>query len=165
MHLPVLGQAIHSPSASDPLRQAPSPSQHSLITPARTSTERLGASPNFIRAKPLPRNSRRQVSCRAPPAQLLEARLFFDVPWCADIILSQIQTAQRNRTGKGRVQFNRLLRFLREFYTSPGQDHDVEDLGFRGLRNRRRIWMNCERIVREMDNRSLTVGRQSPPEE
>ncbi len=107
------------------------------------------------------------VRCLAEhlPPSFWKSRLFFDVPWCADIILSQIQTAQRNKTGKGRVQFNRLLRFLREFYTSPGQDHDGEDLELRGLRNRRRIWMNCERIVREMDDRSLTTGRQSPPRE
>ncbi|KAL4763089.1 uncharacterized protein BDW70DRAFT_132917 [Aspergillus foveolatus] len=38
-------------------------------------------------------------------------RLFFDVPWCADIILSQIQTAQCNGTEKDRVQFDRPLRF------------------------------------------------------
>ncbi|KAL4734789.1 hypothetical protein BDV11DRAFT_197444 [Aspergillus similis] len=85
------------------------------------------------------------------PSSFWKSRLFFDVPWCADIILSQMQTAQRNGTEKDRVQFDRLLRFLREFYASPGQEPDCENLDFKGLRNRRRIWMNCERIVREME--------------
>lgn len=84
------------------------------------------------------------------PPSFWKSRLFFDMPWCADVILPQIQTAQGNRAEKGSVQFNQLLRFLREFYTSPGQETDGENLEFKGLRNRRRIWMNCERIVREM---------------
>jgi hypothetical protein len=72
------------------------------------------------------------------------------VPWCEDITLSQIQAAQRNGTEKDRVQFDRFLRFPREFYASPGQESDYENLEFKGLRNGRRIWMNCERIVREI---------------
>ncbi|KAL4775820.1 hypothetical protein BDW60DRAFT_204374 [Aspergillus nidulans var. acristatus] len=85
------------------------------------------------------------------PSSFWKSRLFFDVPWRADIILSQIQTAQHNKIKKYRVQFDRLLRFLREFYASPGQEPDGENLEFKRLRNRRRIWMNCEQIVREME--------------
>ncbi|KAL3473283.1 hypothetical protein BJX99DRAFT_249041 [Aspergillus californicus] len=77
------------------------------------------------------------------PSSFWKSRLFFDMPWCADIILSQIP--QGNGIEKSGVQFNRLFRFLREFYTSPGQEADNENLEFKGLRNRRRIWTNFSR--------------------
>ncbi|KAL4791703.1 hypothetical protein BDV19DRAFT_392913 [Aspergillus venezuelensis] len=87
------------------------------------------------------------------PSSFWKSRLFFDVPWCADILLSHIQIAQHNNMEKEkyRLQFNRLLRFLKEFYKAPGQEPDDENLEFKGLRNRRRIWLLCERIVREME--------------
>ncbi|KAL5337436.1 hypothetical protein BJX70DRAFT_389325 [Aspergillus crustosus] len=81
------------------------------------------------------------------PSSYWKSRLFFHMPWCADIILSRIESAPCNRSGKGRVHFDRLLRFLREFYTSPGQEPDNENPEFKGLRNQHRIWMNCERII------------------
>lgn len=43
------------------------------------------------------------------------------------------------------------MRFLRDFYASAGQEPDGENLEFKALRNRRWIWMNCERIVREIE--------------
>ncbi|KAL4804925.1 hypothetical protein BDV18DRAFT_161324 [Aspergillus unguis] len=88
-----------------------------------------------------------------PPSSFWKSRLFFDMPWCADIILSHIQVAQSNGTEKekNKVPFDRLLRFLHEFYKSPGQEPDGDNLEFKGLRNRRRIWLNCERIIREME--------------
>ncbi|KAL4942054.1 hypothetical protein BDV06DRAFT_212165 [Aspergillus oleicola] len=49
------------------------------------------------------------------PCSFWESRLFFEVPWCADIILSQIQTAQHNGIGK------------------------IASSCFKGLKNRRRI--------------------------
>ncbi|KAL4943094.1 hypothetical protein BDV06DRAFT_234964 [Aspergillus oleicola] len=87
------------------------------------------------------------------PFSFWKSRLFFDVPWCADIILSHMQPAQCNGTEKDKhkVQFDRLLRFLKEFYKAPGQEPDAENLEYKGLKNRRRIWLICERIVREME--------------
>lgn len=88
------------------------------------------------------------------PSSFWKSRLSFDVPWCADIILSQIPTAQGGGTANVRVQFDRLLRFLEQFYASPGWESEGENLEFKGLRNRRRIWMNCERILKEMEAQS-----------
>ncbi|KAL4778890.1 hypothetical protein BJX76DRAFT_342256 [Aspergillus varians] len=85
------------------------------------------------------------------PSSFWKSRLFFNMPWCADIILLQIQATQGYGTEKGRVQFNRVLRFLTEFYAFPGQEPDSKNLTLKGLRNRRRIWTNCERIVREIE--------------
>lgn len=62
---------------------------------------------------------------------------------------------------KHEVKFNRLLRFLGNFYKSPGQEPDDENLAFKGLRNRRRIWMLCERIVREMEVQESGGGEGS----
>ncbi|KAL4953275.1 hypothetical protein BDW69DRAFT_6953 [Aspergillus filifer] len=86
------------------------------------------------------------------PPSFWKSRLLFDVPWSADTILSHIQTAQRKGSGNGKskVQFDRLLRFLKEFHKAPKQEHDAENLESKGLRNRRRIWLIYERIVREM---------------
>ncbi|KAL4958980.1 uncharacterized protein BDV14DRAFT_185602 [Aspergillus stella-maris] len=86
------------------------------------------------------------------PSSFWKSRLHLDMPWCADIIHSQIQSLQWNGTEKEnqRVHFDRLLRFLKDFYKTPGQEPDGENLEFKGLRNRRRIWLLCERIVKEM---------------
>ncbi|KAF3398489.1 hypothetical protein F1880_005763 [Penicillium rolfsii] len=88
------------------------------------------------------------------PSSFWKSRLSFDVPWCADIILSQIPIAQGSGTANGRVEFNRLLRFLEQIYASPGREPEGENPEFKGLRNRRRIWMNCKRILKEMEAQS-----------
>jgi hypothetical protein len=62
--------------------------------------------------------------------------------------------SQGGGTANGRVQFDRLLRFLEEFYASPGRESEGENLEFKGLRNRRWIWINCERILKEKEAQS-----------
>ncbi|KAL5342009.1 hypothetical protein BJX70DRAFT_405361 [Aspergillus crustosus] len=93
------------------------------------------------------------------PPSFWKSRLFFDVPWCADIILSEISQTRGNRTGGTRVQFNKLLHFLKDFYASPGKEPEGENLPFKGLRNRRRIWMNCKWILREIEVQRLDNHR------
>lgn len=77
------------------------------------------------------------------PRSFWESRLFFDVPWCADIVLSQMQ--QRSK-----VQWNELLRLLNEASAVAGYDSD--SLDYLGLKNRRRIWLRCERILRDIES-------------
>ncbi|KAL4900083.1 hypothetical protein BDW74DRAFT_103509 [Aspergillus multicolor] len=91
------------------------------------------------------------------PPSFWKSRLFFDIPWCADIILSQLR--RQDKQGESKVQFGQLLRFLREFYESSGSEPDDKDLEFKGLRNRRRIWLNCERILGEMERQYGCKGK------
>lgn len=89
------------------------------------------ASPHFRqRAKNLPRS-------------FWESRLFFDVPWCADIVLSQVQ--QRSK-----IQWSELLRLLKDAPAVGG--HDSDSLDYLALKNRRRIWRQCERILKEIES-------------
>ncbi|KAF4220803.1 hypothetical protein CNMCM8980_000386 [Aspergillus fumigatiaffinis] len=77
------------------------------------------------------------------PTRFWESRLFFDVPWCADIVLSQMQ--QRSK-----VQWDELLRLLKEAYAVAGYDSD--SLDYLTLKKRRRIWLQCERILRGIES-------------
>lgn len=80
------------------------------------------------------------------PRSFWESRLFFDVPWCADMVLSQIPHQQ-----KGEVQFNQLLYLLRKASAVAGYDDPIEYLT---VKNRRCIWINCERILRDIQSLS-----------
>jgi hypothetical protein len=77
------------------------------------------------------------------PRSFWESRLFFDVPWCADIVLSQVQ--QRSK-----IQWNELLRLLKDAPAVAG--HDSNSLNYLALKNRRRIWRQCERILKEIES-------------
>jgi hypothetical protein len=77
------------------------------------------------------------------PCSFWESRLFFDAPWCADIVLSQMQ--QRRE-----VQWDELLRLLKEASAVAG--YDGKFLDYLALKNRRRIWLQCERIVRDIES-------------
>ena len=77
------------------------------------------------------------------PRSFWESRLFFDVPWCADIVLSQVQ--QRSI-----IQWNELLRLLKDAAAVAG--HDSNSLDYLAFKNRRRIWRQCERILKEIES-------------
>jgi len=83
------------------------------------------------------------------PRSFWESRLFFDVPWCADIVLSQVK--QRSK-----IQWNELLRLLKDAPAVIG--HDSNSLDYLALKNRRRIWRQCERILKEIESRQ-SLGR------
>jgi predicted transcriptional regulator with HTH domain len=69
------------------------------------------------------------------------------------MVLSQMSSNQRDK-----VQYKQLLHTLKEASSVPGSDKDVAD--YLGLRNRRRIWRNCERIVHELETRFGAVRQK-----
>ena len=77
------------------------------------------------------------------PRSFWESRLFFDVPWCAEIVLCQVQ--QRSK-----IQWNELLRLLTDASAVAG--HDSDSLYYLALKNRRRIWRQCGRILKEIES-------------
>lgn len=76
------------------------------------------------------------------PRSFWESRLYFDVPWCADMVLSQISQQRRSE-----VHLDRLLYLLKEVSAVAGYERDWDYLA---LKNRRRIWLNCERILQDI---------------
>lgn len=99
---------------------------------------------NLFRASPSFRQCAKNL-----PRSFWESRLFFDVPWCADIVLSQVQQ-------KDKVQWNELLRLLKDASAVTG--HDSNSLDYLALKNRRRIWRQCERILKEIESQQ-SLGR------
>lgn len=87
------------------------------------------------------------------PRGFWRSRISLDVPWCTDMVLSQMSSNQRDK-----VQYKQLLHTLKEASSVPGSDKDVAD--YLGLRNRRRIWRNCERIVHELETRFGAVRQK-----
>ncbi|RHZ58433.1 hypothetical protein CDV55_105312 [Aspergillus turcosus] len=76
------------------------------------------------------------------PRSFWESRLYFDVPWCADMVLAQISQQRRSE-----VHLDRLLYLLKEASAVAGYERDWDYLA---LKNRRRIWLNCERILQDI---------------
>ena len=101
------------------------------MLPSQSALNLFIASPHF-----------RQCA-RSLPRSFWKYRLFFDVPWCADMVLSEIQ--QRIE-----VNWSELFRLLKEESAIKGYDGDALD--YLGLKNRRRIWLNCERIIKDMES-------------
>lgn len=93
-----------------------------------------------------------------------KSRLFFDVPWCADMALDQLAAEQDRR-----VPFDRLYHRLREASTCDAweadekdeEDEDVFNKSSMGLRNRRHIWLNCERTLKAIESRHAAVRNQA----
>jgi hypothetical protein len=51
---------------------------------------------------------------------------------------------------RSKVQWDELLRLLKEASTVAGYDSD--SLDYLALKNRRRIWLQCERILRDTES-------------
>ncbi|GKZ34541.1 hypothetical protein AbraIFM66950_004817 [Aspergillus brasiliensis] len=77
------------------------------------------------------------------PRSFWKSRLFFNMPWCADMVLSQVQQSSR-------IQWNELLRLLKDAVAVAEQDSG--SLEYSALKNRRRIWRRCEQIVKEIES-------------
>lgn len=95
---------------------------------------------NLFLASPDFRQHARRLS-----SSFWKSRIFLDLPWCADMVLSQID---QEGSDSGRVQFNLLFGLLKEALACPG--YYAECFKFMGLKNRRRIWLNCERILKDI---------------
>ncbi|KAJ5812666.1 hypothetical protein N7474_008967 [Penicillium riverlandense] len=95
-----------------------------------------------------------------------KSRLYFDVPWCADMVLKQVNS-QKNKGGY--VRFHRLLRDVID--TSRfGAYGPIGRGGKRtitkdslALRNRRHVWLNCERILEDIEARQAIAREQAGP--
>lgn len=90
------------------------------------------------------------------PQSFWRSRLFFDVPWCADVALAQVA-----QEGIHSFPFEKLLRIIREA-SKPDRTKLDENSGHRVfikdsmvLRNRRRVWINRERIIRDIQARHI----------
>lgn len=98
------------------------------------------------------------------PQSFWKFRLFFDVPWCAHMVLAQT-TSQRS----GQILFNQLLHQLKEASKSGiwtmaennGGDKSTLTKDSLGLKNRRHVWLNCERILKDIEARQATVRQQA----
>lgn len=76
------------------------------------------------------------------PRSFWVSRLLFDVAWCGGMVLSKIP---RGST----VQWHELLRLLKEASAVPGPDSDFPH--YLALKNRRRVWLNCEQILKYIE--------------
>lgn len=98
------------------------------------------------------------------PQSFWKSRLFFDVPWCADMVLKQM-----NSQNHGHVRFNQLLRHVMD--ASRFGSYEPEGSGDRrtitkdslALRNRRHVWLNCERILKDIEARQAIAREQAGP--
>lgn len=97
------------------------------------------------------------------PQSFWKSRLFWDVPWCADMVLAQIPS-QRS----GQMFFNQLLRQLKEASkagtwgpTKKDGDKSILTKDSLGLRSRRHVWLNCERILKDIEARHAVVRQQA----
>ncbi|KAF5857498.1 hypothetical protein ETB97_005712 [Aspergillus alliaceus] len=88
------------------------------------------------------------------PRSFWESRLFFDVPWCAETVLSQLPPQSQ-----GRAQFNHLFGVLKDASAVEGYA-DVSMREYLALKNRRRIWLNCERILRDIESYRASLGQE-----
>jgi hypothetical protein len=57
---------------------------------------------------------------------------------------------------KDKIQWNELLRLLKDASAVTG--HDSNSLDYLALKNRRRIWRQCERILKEIESQQ-SLGR------
>ena len=96
------------------------------------------------------------------PQRFWRSRLSFDVPWCAEAAIGLVA-----KEGKNPFPFDKFLRLIRETSKPDGFDLDenggpkisIED--WMVLRNLRRIWINCEQIINDVETRHTTIRRQS----
>ncbi|KAJ0424777.1 hypothetical protein BJY00DRAFT_221230 [Aspergillus carlsbadensis] len=91
----------------------------------------------------------RQFANGTLPASFWKSRLYFEVPWCADIILSQI--GQQRESGR-KVEYDRLLRVLDKTSAPDSDLGSSSSTTLMALKNRRRIWRNCERILQHVQS-------------
>jgi hypothetical protein len=106
------------------------------ILPTPSVLNLLLASPNF-----------RHFTNGKLPDSFWKSRLYFDMPWCADIVLEQVK---QQRDAGVAVRYDQLFSLLKE--TSMPDESGTEseassNIGFMALKNRRRIWRNCEMIL------------------
>lgn len=87
----------------------------------------------------------------------------FRCAWCADIALTQLATEQGHQ-----VLFDRLYRQLKaskcdawEVDEEDEKDEDIFNQSSMGLRNRRHIWLNCERTLKAMESQHAPVRTQA----
>jgi hypothetical protein len=69
------------------------------------------------------------------------------MPWCADSVLEQVK--QQIDAGVA-VRYDQLFRLLKEASMpdeSRSESGASSNTGFMALKNRRRIWRNCEMIL------------------
>lgn len=100
--------------------------------------------------------------CDALSQSFWKSRLPFDVPWCADVVLQT--TSQRS----SEVSFDKLLYQLREASKSGAWALSKENLGNESsstkeslrLKNRRHVWLNCERILDDIESRHAIAQQQ-----
>lgn len=98
------------------------------------------------------------------PPSFWKSRILFDLPWCAGIALEQIAaTKDRN------PPLDRLYRQLKEasqcdcWDAEEGDEEEkaIFDKNSLGLRNRRRIWLNCERTLKAIESRQGAIRDQA----
>lgn len=106
-------------------------------------------------------------SCRelsvALPQSFWKSRLFFDVPWCADMILAHTTGIRGSH-----IRFDKLLYQLKEA-SKTGAWALSNETGGNGssstrdslrLKNERRVWLNCVQILKDIESRNAIVQQQ-----
>ncbi|CEJ55115.1 hypothetical protein PMG11_01390 [Penicillium brasilianum] len=92
------------------------------------------------------------------PQSFWRSRMLSDVPWCGGEALAEILRQEINA-----YPFDKLLRLIRETSAPGGGKPDDDDslVDFvkdsMTLRNKRRIWINSEQIIRDIEARHTAV--------
>lgn len=92
------------------------------------------------------------------PQTFWRSRMLIDAPWCGGEALAEVLRQETSA-----YPFDKLVRLIRETSAPGGGKLDDNDslVGFvkdsMTLRNRRRIWINSEQIIREIETRHAAV--------
>ncbi|KAJ5356452.1 hypothetical protein N7517_011061 [Penicillium concentricum] len=145
-----------------------------IQTKAGNQTDLFSSIPTELRLRVLemlPTNSVLNLFLASPafrevslglPQRFWRSRLSFDVPWCAEAAIRLVAQDEKHP-----FLFDKLLRLIREasepdelnIFENGIPDAFVED--WRVLKNLRRIWINCEQIINDVEARHTTVRRQT----
>lgn len=91
------------------------------------------------------------------------SRIVLDLPWCAKTALEQIEKSTI------KPPMDRLYRQIKESsqsdcwdaFEDEKEEEGIFDRNSMGLKNRRRIWLNCERTLRGIESQQMAVRQQA----